>query len=358
MGGALRTLCSASAPARRLPRIPSIRGARGASRASDALGGRHRTRARCARRRRQRGVAGADVIAPGESGAPIERRTTTGANGTFTFVDVPDGDYALSVEAPGFQTWTRTVTVRAARAALDITLEVAGVSEGVTVAGTTPLGLSTPVTTASRLGLTPLETPASVAVISGETIRDLGTPTLIVAKSLAPGVTSSAPMGSGGNILNARGFTGTEFGEAVVQRHGNLQRRRRRELSVRSLERRSLDTLYGPASVLYGSGAIGGAVNVVPKRPDPRQRRHDATISIGSFGTYHGAVGSTGPINERLSYRVDASQYTSDHWVERGDSTASPSPDRCAMTPANACASRCRTTSAIRIRANISARRC
>jgi iron complex outermembrane receptor protein len=250
----------------------------------------------------------------------IEKRATTDASGTFTFVDVPDGDYALTVEAPNFQTWTGTVTVRPARTALDITLEVAGVSEGVTVAGTTPLGLSTPVTTASRLGLTPLETPASVAVISGETIRNLGTPTLIVAKSLAPGVTSSAPMGSGGNVLNARGFTGQNsvkqlFNGMEIYNAGGVV-----SFPFDPWNVDHLDTLYGPASVLYGSGAIGGAVNVVPKRPDPRQRRHDATISIGSFGTWHGAVGSTGPINERLSYRVDVSQYISDHWVERGDS--------------------------------------
>lgn len=196
------------------------------------------------------------------------------------------------------------------------------VAEDVTVVGTTPLGLSTPVTTASRLGLTPMETPASVAVISGDIVRNLGTPTLIVAKSLAPGITSSAPMGSGGNVLNARGFTGQNsvkqlFNGMEIYNAGGVVSF---PFDPWSVDR--IDTLYGPASVLYGSGAIGGAVNVVSKRPDPRTRRHDIALSIGSFGTYHAAVGSTGPIDERLSYRVDVSQYVSDHWVERGDSNS------------------------------------
>src|SRR5204862_2361159 len=80
--------------------------------------------------------------------------------------------------------------------------------------------------------------------------------------------------------------------------------------------------LSGPASVLYGTGAIGGAVNVVPRRPDPLQRRNEVQFGVGRFGTYHEAVDSTGPLSHRVSYRLDASFYNSGHWVDRGDSSS------------------------------------
>ena len=80
--------------------------------------------------------------------------------------------------------------------------------------------------------------------------------------------------------------------------------------------------LSGPASVLYGTGAIGGAVNVVPRRPDPAQRRNEIQFGAGRFGTYHEAIDSTGPLSPGVSYRFDASLYNSDHWVERGQSNS------------------------------------
>src|SRR5262249_5844887 len=83
-----------------------------------------------------------------------------------------------------------------------------------------------------------------------------------------------------------------------------------------------IGVLYGPASVLYGTGAIGGAVNVVPRRPDPTERRNEMQLGVGRFGTYHEAIGSTGPLSDRTSYRFDASLYNSSHWVERGGSNS------------------------------------
>src|SRR5262249_4067880 len=83
-----------------------------------------------------------------------------------------------------------------------------------------------------------------------------------------------------------------------------------------------IGVLYGPASVLYGSGAIGGAINVIAKRPEPARRRNELALEAGRFGTYHAAIDSTGPITERVSYRFDASQYLSRHWVERGESNS------------------------------------
>nr|MBA2724035.1 TonB-dependent receptor [Methylibium sp.] len=182
------------------------------------------------------------------------------------------------------------------------------------------LRLEQPSTAGSRLNLTPLETPASVAVVPGELIRALGVNTVVEAKTLAPGITSSNNPGNGGNLLSARGFSGQN---SVKQLYNGLEMFNAGGVvsfpfDPWSVER--VEALYGPASVLYGTGAIGGAVNVVPKRPDPGNSEHEVALGAGSYRSLHQAFGSTGPLGGGFSYRFDASHRSADNWVDRSES--------------------------------------
>ena len=265
-------------------------------------------------------VVGASVTLSASAGTRPMTAKTDG-QGTFAF-SVGAGRYTLQVESPGFVIWIQTLDATAGMPRVTVALQIAGVLEDVQVSGPAPYNLTKPIPTASRLGLAPLDTPASVAVVSGDLIRDLGTTSLIVAKSLAPGITSSAPMGNGGNVLTARGFTGAN---SVKQLYNGMEIYNAGNVVAFPFDPWNVDfvgVLSGPASVLYGTGAIGGAVNVVPRRPDPMQRRNEVELGAGRFGTYHEAVDSTGPISDRVSYRFDASFRNSDHWVDRGESNS------------------------------------
>lgn len=192
--------------------------------------------------------------------------------------------------------------------------------ESITVTATRMLSLDEPTTAGSRLNLTSLQTPASVATLSGERIRELGIPTLALAKTQAPGITSNNSPGNGNNNLSARGFNGTN---SVKQLYNGMEIYNAGGVVSFPFDpwnAERIEVLYGPASVLYGAGAIGGAINVVPRRPDPTVSRRETELTIGEFDSYHVALGSTGPISERLSYRADASHYRSDGWVEDSDS--------------------------------------
>ena len=180
--------------------------------------------------------------------------------------------------------------------------------------------LTLPSTAGSRLGLTPLDTAASVSVLGGERVRELGLSSLIDAKTLAPGISSAPNPGNGGNLLAARGFSGQN---SVKQLYRGL------EISNAggvvsfpfdpwNVER--IETLSGPASVLYGAGAIGGAVNVVPLAPSLKRLEGRATLGAGSFKSLHQAASLSGPLAPALSFRVDASHRSSDGWVDRGES--------------------------------------
>ncbi len=70
----------------------------------------------------------------------------------------------------------------------------------------TPLAIDEPSHTGSRLGLTPLETPASIEVLTGDTIRARGDVSVIDAATRATGITGTPGPGNGGTAMVARGF--------------------------------------------------------------------------------------------------------------------------------------------------------
>ncbi|MGH8855575.1 MAG: TonB-dependent receptor, partial [Telluria sp.] len=68
----------------------------------------------------------------------------------------------------------------------------------------------------------------------------------------------------------------------------------------------SVEVLRGPASVLYGDGAIGAAVNYVTRRPRFERSQGEAFLSVGSYGGKQAGVGLSGPLNDMLAYSVYA----------------------------------------------------
>lgn len=180
--------------------------------------------------------------------------------------------------------------------------------------------LKTPSGAGGRLNLTPLEIPASVTVINGDTIRDRGYQTLLDAETRAPGITSVPFSGNGNNSLSARGFYGPN---SISQLYDGLQLYNAGGVVTFPFDPWNVERvefLNGPASVLYGTGFIGGAVNVVPKKPDLKQQSNEVQFSAGSFGTYRQAFDSTGPLSDTLAYRINVSHNSSDGWMERGRS--------------------------------------
>ena len=253
-------------------------------------------------------------------GTRLESRT--GGEGTFSFDQVAIGTYTLQIDAPGFSRWSQDVRVGDSAAPLNVTLRVAGLNEAVSVLGVAPATLATPTLTGTRLGLTPLETPASVSILSGDTIRERGDQTVADAKTRAVGVTMQGDPGNGGNAVVARGFGGVGSvmqlfdGDQLFVGAGTVTF----PFDPWTVER--IEVLGGPASVLYGNGAIGGAINVVPRKPNPFARDSTVRVAAGSFNTWRGALDTSGPINSSTSYRLDVSSNRSSGWVNGNDSNS------------------------------------
>ncbi|WP_161981522.1 TonB-dependent receptor [Aurantiacibacter suaedae] len=174
--------------------------------------------------------------------------------------------------------------------------------------------------TGSRLGLSILETPATVNVVSGDDIRARGDAGIVDAVSRAAGVTNAGNPGNGGLTFAVRGFSGQGSvlqlydGVRLYPNNGSITF----PSDPWNVER--IDVLSGPASLLFGQGALGGVVNVIPKSPNRERFELQAEAGYGSQETWHMAAGTGGPLGDMFAFRVDASYRQSNGYVDRGES--------------------------------------
>ena len=179
------------------------------------------------------------------------------------------------------------------------------------VAGSNPSALAgIPITpldavaqSASRLGLPAIQAPASVDIVTAQTIQDQGYRTTTDTAQGAVGVLSGDAGGAPANF-SMRGFS---FGEINTLYNGiwtgpsNITARWMGTANLGQVE-----FLKGPSSLMTGLNAIGGAVNYVSRQPTRGPVQNEADVSVDSFGsvlTHYGSGGNTGV--KGLDYRFD-----------------------------------------------------
>jgi iron complex outermembrane recepter protein len=158
-------------------------------------------------------------------------------------------------------------------------------------------------TSASRLGLPVIETPASVDVVTAQTIQDQGYRTTTDTAQGAVGVLSGDAGGAPANF-SMRGFS---FGEVNTLYNGIWTGPS--DITARWMGTANLyqvEFLKGPSSLMTGMNPIGGTVNYVNRQPTTGPIQNEADVSFDSFGSilsHYGSGGST-PV-KGLDYRFD-----------------------------------------------------
>ncbi len=187
---------------------------------------------------------------------------------------------------------------------------IAPVMQSVTV--TADNQLLEPEATGSRLGLTPLETPAQVFSITPDTIERRGYTQIEDAVDSLPGVTSGGSPADPSQFI-VRGFVGNYVSllrDGVYVGPANMVTRAENAFNLQSV-----DLLSGPSSVLYGQGAVGGTVNLVTKKPIFTPISFDVYSQVGSFSTFEEGLGAGGQLTKSLAFRGDFSYYQSHGYV-------------------------------------------
>ena len=143
------------------------------------------------------------------------------------------------------------------------------------------LDLNATSSTGSRLGLTVIETPASVELIDSSVMRARGYKSVADAVKSLPGVTSGESPAAP-STFSMRGFSRSSI---TVLRDGiwlgpaNMVMRPQNTFNLDRIE-----VLRGPGSALHGQGVVGGTVNSVVKRATATEQPVEMLASYGRFG--------------------------------------------------------------------------
>ncbi|MFM9433999.1 iron complex outermembrane recepter protein [Janthinobacterium sp. CG_23.3] len=191
-----------------------------------------------------------------------------------------------------------TITVSAARAGDKLSLDDAN-------------------TTGSRLGLTPRETPASVAIVNRASIELRGADNTQEILAGVPGVSAASPPGAAGSVYY-RGFGAsslTQLFNGITAQYDAIAAR-----PVDSWIYDRVEVVGGPSTYLFGAGAVGGSINYVTKLA---QRDADALELRARYGSFSNAdlalgvnrgIGAAG--GARHTVRLDLNRSHSNGYVD------------------------------------------
>jgi iron complex outermembrane receptor protein len=152
--------------------------------------------------------------------------------------------------------------------------------------------------TATRSGTSLHLVPGSVTLITGKVLETEQATNVTDALRNVSGVFfNQSPQHT--TTFGIRGFQATGVTNGVTDSHAT-------DRSVFSVER--IEVLKGPQAILSGGDSLGGAVNIVVKKPQADTIR-DLTLQYGSHGDKIAAVDLSGAVgsDKRLTYRTVAS---------------------------------------------------
>jgi iron complex outermembrane receptor protein len=196
----------------------------------------------------------------------LRRRTTADVSGAFRFDAVPTGTYLLEAVSPRFGSSVYRVDVQAGQeSTANLTLDIDVHHETVVV-------------TAQSDARSASELARPVVVLDGEQLRLRMEPTLGETLAQLPGV-SSTYFGPGSSRPIIRGI-GSDRIRVLEDGIGSMDASSTspdHAVSFDPIGADRVEVVRGPATLLYGSSAVGGVVNTLDKRiPDITQ---DHTVS-------------------------------------------------------------------------------
>lgn len=222
----------------------------------------------------------------------LKRMTSTDDNGNYQFTNVPSGRYTIVAHNEGFDDSSENVEIMTgSNATADFQMQISGVKENVTV-------------TASGTEQSTFEAIESVSTVNSSQITNRSTVALGDVLNAEPGVAKRS-YGPGNSRPVIRGQDGDRVlvstdgirGGSLASQSGDHAE----NVDIFAAER--IEVVKGPATLLYGSNAIGGVVNAVSG--------HDEGAHPGVRGYFTGIAGT----NNRQGAAAGGVEYGVKTWM-------------------------------------------
>jgi len=187
----------------------------------------------------------------------LKRSATSDNDGKYSITQIPPGSYSVSFRVIGYAPQVRKVTVGNADVTVDVTLKPSVIE------------LPAVQVSASAEATSALNSPQPVAVVGAEDLKKASPTNLGEALADIAGVRNNSSGEAAGKPV-IRGLTNNRV--LVLDNGQRLEHNQWGDDHFSSVEPAAssrIEIIRGPASVLYGSDAIGGVINVIePDLPD------------------------------------------------------------------------------------------
>ena len=227
--------------------------------------------------------------------------TSTGLNGSYTVEDglarllANSGMHAERQSNGGY-----ILVANAEQSALQLgATQVTTNQLGTVTEGT---GSYTPgtIATATRLVLTPRETPQSISVVTRQAMDDFGLNSIDDVMRHTPGITVSTYDSERTNYYS-RGFSINTFQYDGIPTLRDAQYSAGQTLTDMALYDR-IEVLKGATGLLTGAGGVGGTLNLIRKKPTA-DFQGSIELGAGSWDNYRSQIDVSGPLTETGNIR-------------------------------------------------------
>lgn len=207
-------------------------------------------------------VVGTRIVLKPAAGTEGHARTTAAdSQGGFRFTEVGAGAYALQAVSPGFESYEQTIELGASAKDVEIELALAGVHDGVVV-------------TASRSEMQAVGSAMPTSLLSDQRLTEKLPINLAQGLAEIPGVTWTGA----GPFRSRPVIRGLDSNRILVMVDGERLNNNRTATNNAGIETSLVDVsdvqqvevVRGPGSVMYGSDAFGGVVNIRTRSSLPR----------------------------------------------------------------------------------------
>jgi iron complex outermembrane receptor protein len=210
----------------------------------------------------------------------LNKGTTTDKAGEFLITNLPIGKVKIQFSFIGYNTWIKTIDIIPGDNIVNIQL-------------TTSVIQSQEVVISGGYVSSQHENAVKIDILGSKDISLSGTPNFMESLTLIPGV----DMISKGEGVSKPVIRGLSMNDILVLNNNirieNYQFSENHPLGIDDNDVDRVEVIKGPASLLYGSDAIGGVLNFIKENPAPtgkiigdyRMRLHSNTLGMNnSFG--------------------------------------------------------------------------